>query len=44
MVEGFDSWCLDLLCSLDELEGFSHVEDELVADKLGGSVIIIGAD
>ena len=44
LVERFDCGQRDLLGAMDELVGLSHVEDELVADKLGGGIIIVGAD
>ena len=44
LVEGFDSGCLDLLCTFDELVGLRHMEDEFVTDEFGGSVIGIGTN
>ena len=44
LVEGFDGRGFDGFGALDELVRLRHVEDEFVTDKLGGSVVDIGAE
>ena len=44
LVEGFDGRKRDTLGAFDELVGLGHVEDELIADEFGGSVVEVGAN
>ena len=44
LVKRFDGGKRDSLSAFDELVGLRHVEDELVADELGGSVVGVGTN
>ena len=44
LVEGADVGDEVLGIAIDEAVGGSHVEEETVADELGGGVVIVGAE
>ena len=44
LVKGFDGRKGDTLGAFDELVGLRHMEDQFVANELGGSIVDVGTE